>query len=627
MSSLILLSLLACSGDELADQALRPSMTQLRTGKVVVDNPPVIPEARYIPGIVIRPEDYDYSSQTGRRRTPSIWERARTDLSRMLDLEDPAALEKHQDPGTYPYTTGYGSLIDENAEGDLTFDDVEQGAIGDCYLVAALSAVLYTDVDRYVRDGLIREVKDEDGALTYYAVRFYDAWGEPQDIQVDAELVRKSGKPLYARSMDTSSDQEEWAVSLVEKAYAQWHGGYEEIGNGGYAGDMMQALTGSNATYRTVEYLSDDSIVSSIADAIENHRAVVAGTFGEDDGVDYSGTNIYAYHAYSVLGVIPAEGGEEAKITLRNPWGSVEPAGNGEDDGIFDLPLTEFRRLYTGLTLGGDSHADYTAPAAVSNLKIEELVDGKALVSFTATGDDGTEGLAASYDLRLSTEPLTDDSFYSAERITLAHPQAPGATEHAEIEDLTTGVSYYVAIKVEDESGNISSMSNVIEDEDIEVKVGEQFFDFESDTDDWTTEGLFHLTDTRSASASHSFWFGDPETGDYATGERAAGTLTGPIIDLADMAYPTLLWEQLLDVEEGQGVDQARLVVATEDGGYEDWTTVWEKDGISDDFTLAEADLSAYAGQRIQLRFAFDSVDDQGNTGAGWFIDDVWLLD
>ena len=36
-------------------------------------------------------------------------------------------------------------------------------------------------------------------------------------------------------------------------------------------------------------------------------------------------------------------------MTLRNPWGEVEPAGNGPDDGIFNLKLAEFQKLYQTL--------------------------------------------------------------------------------------------------------------------------------------------------------------------------------------------------------------------------------------------------------------------------------------
>jgi len=618
-----------CAEPELAREGYSPSMTQLRVGDVVVDDPPVIPAARYVPGIVIKPEDYELGGSAERaagRTAGAPRYGLRTDLAAMEDLDDPEALEKHREGSAYTYAAGVGALIDESSEGDLTYDDVEQGAIGDCYLVAALSAVLFTDVDRYVRDGLIREVQDANGQVTGFAVRFYDAWGTPQDIAVDADLVRKDGKALYARSMDTDSSDEEWAISLIEKAYAEWHGGYEKIGNGGYAGDMMQALTGSNASWRTIKYLSDSSILDGIADAIEDNRAVVAGTFGEDEEVDYSGTNIYANHAYSVLGAGENDGGPF--VTLRNPWGEVEPAGNGEDDGIFDLPLAEFRRLYQGLTFGGASSADNTAPGAVDDLAVSALLDQKALVTWTATGDDGGRGLASAYDLRVSTEPLDDATFYGADRVTVADPQSPGAEEQAEIEGLVPGTTYYVAIRVEDESGNISPMSEVLvltpEEEDGEVLVGEQFFDFEDDGAGWEAEGLFHLTDRRAASPSHSFWAGIEETGNYDDGGQVTASLTSPALDLSDAEYPYLLWEQALDVEGGDDTDMAWLEV-TDDGG-ESWRTVWSKSSTSEDFTLAEADLSDFAGDRIQLRFRFDSGDGENNSGEGWFVDDVWLM-
>lgn len=244
--SLVALALVACEGpDDGKDYS--PSLTMLRTEAVVVEDPPPIPEALWIPGINIKSEDYELAD--------AVWYPAIADLTNMREIDDPAPLEKHAE---YDYTAGSGGLFDELAdEGDLRWDDTEQGAMGDCYFPAALSATLFIDHDDAIKDGLIREVRDDQGALTHFVVRFYDAWGTPQDIEVDADLVRKGSKVTYMRSLDTRSGKEEWWPSLVEKAYAEWHGGYEEIGNGGWVGDVFQALTGSNANYRTLKYMSD----------------------------------------------------------------------------------------------------------------------------------------------------------------------------------------------------------------------------------------------------------------------------------------------------------------------------------------------------------------------------------
>ena len=39
----------------------------------------------------------------------------------------------------------------------------------------------------------------------------------------------------------------------------------------------------------------------------------------------------------------------EKYVTLRNPWGESEPAGNGPNDGVFQLKLEEFSKLYQTL--------------------------------------------------------------------------------------------------------------------------------------------------------------------------------------------------------------------------------------------------------------------------------------
>ena len=621
-------ALVACEDPDATNYS--PSLTMVRTGAVTVAEPPPIPEALYVPGINIKPEDYDIAEL-------ELYLTA-IDLQAMQEIDDPVPLEKHKD---YDYEAGSGSLTDALAdEGSIEFDDVEQGAMGDCYLVAALSAAIYIDQDNAIRDGLIRDVRDENGFVTHYVVRFYDAWGTPQDIEVDADLVRKNGKVTYARSLDTRSGEEEWWVSLVEKAYADWHGGYESIGDGGWAGDVMQAITGSNATYRSTKHLSDKSVVDSIRGALDKNRPVVAGTFGKEDGVDYEGTNIYAWHAYSVL---DAGQDEEEKyfVQLRNPWGEVEPAGNGEDDGIFKLEMGEFKRLYQGITLGGGYTVDHSAPGAVDDLAVAELLDGGVALNFTATGDDGDSGLAAAYDLRYSIDPIDSSNFYQATAAEVAGPQTPGTAERIEVEGLDNDSTYYLALRVEDESDNISPLSNVVEvtlgstgDDDDDTSGDDdddwpldEMEEFEAGAAGWNTSGLFHLTDVHAASPTHAMWFGDETSHNYDTGDQVTGALTSPVVSLAGASAPTLVWEQILDVEDDASYDQAFVEVATAGGGYTDWTAVWERTGTATDWEMIDVDLGSYAGQSVQTRFRFDSVDEINNDYQGWFIDNVWITD
>lgn len=614
LASPALLALVACSGESVS---YSPSLTQIRIQEVIVDDPPPIPEALWVPGINVRSEDYDLDGQVP----------AALDLSVMRDIEDPEALEKH---ASYDYSTGIGGLIDEREdESEMQFDDVEQGAIGDCFMVAALSATIYVDADHAIRDGLIRAVEDDQGRPTYFVVRFYDAWGNPQDIELDADLVRKGSRITYARSLDTTSSHEEWWVSLVEKAYAKWHGGYEPIGEGGWAGDVMQAITGSTATYRSMKYMSDRSIYSAIRSNLDRDRAVVAGTFGEDDDVDYSGTHIYAWHAYSVLDAHEEDG--EYTIKLRNPWGEVEPAGNGADDGIFDLDMAEFRRLYKGLTLGGSHTVDHTAPDEVDDLQVEEIGPDSVTLSFTASGDDEDEGLAAKYDLRMCEEDITDGNFYDCAEVGIAGPQAPGTRESVLVSGLEEGTTWYFALRVEDESENLSGISNTVsvtvegETDDEPAIPWERFVEFEDGEAGFTPSGLWHLTDHRAQSGTHAWWFGDADTLSYDTGSRVSGTLVSPKYDTAGVDSPAMLWDQVVDVEDGAGTDRAWLEVSTEAGGFDDWTVVWEKEDVGEDWDTGYAELHDYSNQIIRLRFRFDSMDERDNGTEGWIIDDLWM--
>lgn len=619
-SSLIVAALLAGCNRGADATAYRPSMTMLRIGEVVVEEPPVIPEDNYIPGIVVAAEQYAYPDESGLRLAPHL-STALTDFTAADTLDDPTMLEKHAP--TYAYSLLPGSMIDESQEQAIVYDDVRQGAIANCYMVAALTGVVYADRLGDVTNGMIREINDADGTFRHYAVRFYDAWGEPQDVTVDAELVRRDGKPLYARSADSRSGEEELWVGLVEKAYASWHGSYEKIGNGGYTGDVMQALTGATANYRNLQYQSDASLYASIVDAVNDGRPIASGTFGEDSGVDYEGTGVYAWHAYTVLGAEQTAEGTY-RVQLRNPWGSSEPADNGPDDGIFWLDFGDWRRLYSNITIGGKFEADRVAPADVTDLALVQVIDDRALLGFTSTGDDATAGLANAYDVRVSDQRIDDTNFYEADVVQVGDPQSPGTRESFEVPGLTPGSTRYVALRVVDESGNASPISNVVEItvEGTPPLQGDLFFEFEDDADLWTPTGLFHLTSIESSSGLYSFYLGQDDSLDFDTGARVTGTLTSPVLDLAGLLSPEVLWEQILDVEEGE-YDAAWLEVSTD--GFATYDVVWVKGLTGSAWRLEWASLSAYEGRQVQIRFQFDSSDGVNNTGLGWFVDNVWV--
>jgi hypothetical protein len=88
---------------------------------------------------------------------------------------------------------------------------------------------------------------------------------------------------------------------------------------------------------------------------------------------------------------------------------------------------------------------------------------GSAIVRWHATGDDSIFGRATAYDLRYNTMPITAANFGSAMGVPAVPPPAPAGTpESFVINGLMSGITYYFAIKVRDEAGNWSKISNVI---------------------------------------------------------------------------------------------------------------------------------------------------------------------
>ncbi len=81
---------------------------------------------------------------------------------------------------------------------------------------------------------------------------------------------------------------------------------------------------------------------------------------------------------------------------------------------------------------------------------------------WTAPGDDGASGTAASYTIRYSTSQLSDSNWGAA--TTVAAPPSPlpaGTVQSKTVTGLAPGMTYYFGIKTTDEAGNESALSNV----------------------------------------------------------------------------------------------------------------------------------------------------------------------
>ncbi|MBI5546028.1 MAG: hypothetical protein HY901_19220 [Deltaproteobacteria bacterium] len=251
--------------------------------------------------------------------------------------DDPAPLLKHSSTPMEEYP---GELFVDG----VNFDDVLQGQIANCFMVSAFSAVAYAHPE-----AIEQAIKDNgDGT---YDVRLFEKgpsgkW-TPVSFRIDGDLPMGFGGPLYAKSR---SNRELW-VSLLEKAYAVEKKGYEFVGNGGLATDVMSTLTGTRSFHYPMSTMEPGEVFSLIQESAASKCPMAAGTHGEDSGINYSGTGVHAWHCYTVLGAEVEQGVKY--VLLRNPWGQVEPGNDGKNDGIFKMKLSDFVRLYEGVHVNG----------------------------------------------------------------------------------------------------------------------------------------------------------------------------------------------------------------------------------------------------------------------------------
>jgi hypothetical protein len=219
--------------------------------------------------------------------------------------------------------------------------DVVQNYLGDCYLMAAFSAVADASPS-FIRNAI---QENPDGT---YTARFFgfdqDDQPYPVKVVVDGQLPLQDGKLRYA----SAKDRDERWVSLLEKAYAHLSGGYHKI-EGGSAFDAIAALTGRYGDYLELDgNTTPEKTFDQMRDALDDGRPVVLGTKSRSSL--FASTGLLADHCYAVLGVREEDG--KQLVTLRNPWGEGEVGSDGKNDGIFTAELKTLWPMFGDLVLG-----------------------------------------------------------------------------------------------------------------------------------------------------------------------------------------------------------------------------------------------------------------------------------
>jgi Calpain family cysteine protease len=257
-------------------------------------------------------------------------------------------------------------------EGEIEPSDLCQGAVGDCWLVAAFAcASEFPDMIRHMF------LTKEYNPRGLYKIRIFDPQQERwKVVVVDDRIPCKKGS-TSPRFMKPNGN-ELWAI-ILEKAYAKHCGSYANL-SGGFVLWAWLSMTGHNVFQlsldtkggitwcredmkatknpqdrracgfsRTKEKYGDDEIWTLLR-KYDSRKALISASIGKRHDRIMDGPageqmlekeGLVAGHAYSIISAmevrerirgVPKPDGKSFKLLrLRNPWGSYEWKGKWSD--------------------------------------------------------------------------------------------------------------------------------------------------------------------------------------------------------------------------------------------------------------------------------------------------------
>jgi hypothetical protein len=232
----------------------------------------------------------------------------------------------------------------------LEVSDIQQGQLGNCYFLSALSA-LAEFPERY-RNIFIKHEKSENGC---YAVRLL-LQGTPKIVTIDDHFPAVTNCWFAA-----SSGMKEIWVNVLEKAWAKVNKSYAST-IAGLPSESLSCITEAPCFSFIHRKFTNEKIWSILLECDKKDYIICTNTGNNDDAEEMG---LVRSHAYSVISCHDYKGLKLVKV--RNPWGGFEWKGDysdssplwdknpelkkflgyvKSDDGLFFMTFSDFLKYF-----------------------------------------------------------------------------------------------------------------------------------------------------------------------------------------------------------------------------------------------------------------------------------------
>ncbi|CAL8126336.1 unnamed protein product [Orchesella dallaii] len=198
--------------------------------------------------------------------------------------------------------------------------DIRQGALGNCWFVAALTLM---SERKELLTKILSSTKINSAGV--YIVRLFKD-GNWTDVIVDDLLPCDS---FYRLVFSRCRRKQLW-VPLIEKAMAKLHGSYESLQSGSM-GDGLNYLTGFQSECIILKSETDHELLWGKLLSFYSSGFLMGTSITASNGSDdaYTAKGLVSNHVYSVLQILCSDG--IRLIQLHNPWGRFTWNGDWSD--------------------------------------------------------------------------------------------------------------------------------------------------------------------------------------------------------------------------------------------------------------------------------------------------------